>query len=168
LDAPNSLHHTYLGDWQRRYPAARVYAPPGLKEKRADVRFDGDLADGPISEWAEEIDMVVVRGNRITTEAVLFHHASGTAIFADLLQQFRPGWFSGWRAILARLDLMVEAEPTVPRKFRVAFTDRAAARADIRRILDWPVRKVVIAHGEPITSDGQGFLRRAFRWLLEA
>ena len=162
---PNSLHHTFLGDWQRAYPDAKVYAPPGLREKRGDIRFDDDFGDDPMSAWAGEIDHAVMWGNRITTEVVLFHRKSKTAIFTDLIQQFPHGWFRGWRALVARLDLMVAAEPTVPRKFRVAFTDRRAARQSLRRILMWPTDKVIIAHGPLITNDGQAFLRRAFRWL---
>lgn len=167
LVPPNSLHHTFLGDWQRAYPDAKVYAPPGLRAKRKDIRFDGDLSDSPITAWAGEIELAIMRGNRITTEVVFFHHGSGTAIFADLIQQFAPGWFKGWRALIARLDLMVAAEPSVPRKFRVAFTDRRAARAGLARILAWPTKKVLIAHGPAITDDGQAFLRRAFRWLTD-
>jgi hypothetical protein len=64
------------------------------------------------------------------------------------------------------LDLMTAAEPSVPRKFRVAFGDRSAARASIHRVLAWPARKVLMAHGQPVTGDGQVFLRRAFRWLV--
>ena len=96
---------------------------------------------------------------------VLFHRESRTAIFTDLLQQFPRGWFSGWRALVARLDLMEGAEPAVPRKFRFAFQDRTAARKALARILAWPTDRVVIAHGAPVTRDGQAFLRRAFRWL---
>src|SRR5690606_40604986 len=36
---PNSLHHTFLGEWQAAYPDAVVLAPPGLREKRTDIRF---------------------------------------------------------------------------------------------------------------------------------
>jgi len=165
LAPPNSLHHTSLGDWQRAYPEATVYAPPGLREQRKAARFDGDFADSPIAAWAGEIDLAVMWGNRITTEVVFFHRQSATALFTDLLQQFPPRWFKGWRAIVARLDLMVADEPAVPRKFRVAFTDRRAARTCLRRILAWPTEKVLVAHGLPITHDGQAFLRRAFRWL---
>lgn len=167
LVPPNSLHDTFLGAWQQAYPDATVCAPPGLREKRTDIRFDADFSDGPIAAWTEEIDHAIMWGNRITTEVVLFHRRSGTTIFTDLLQQFPPGWFRGWRAIVARLDLMTAAEPTVPRKFRVAFTDRRAARESIRRILAWPTEKVIIAHGAPICDDGQAFLRRAFRWLAD-
>lgn len=165
LIAPNSFHHTFLGDWQREYPDAAVYAPPGLREKRADLRFDVDFGDIPIAAWAGEIDHAVIRGNRLTTEVVFFHRQSGTTIVTDLIQQFPPGWFKGWRALVARLDLMTAAEPTVPRKFRIAFTDRHAACESVRHILAWPTEMVIIAHGPPIPSNGLSFLCRAFRWL---
>lgn len=165
LIPPNSLHHVFLADWLRAWPEAKVYAPPGLREKRPDIRFDGDLGDAPITEWKDDLDQVVMRGNRITTEVVFFHHPSRTALFTDLIQQFRPGWFKGWRALVARLDLMVAPEPSVPRKFRLAFTDKQAASAAVERVLSWPAEKVVMAHGEPVTSDGVAFLRRAFAWL---
>ncbi|MBN7757058.1 DUF4336 domain-containing protein [Nitratireductor aquimarinus] len=167
LISPNSLHHTFLGDWQQAYPDATVYAPPGLREKRKDIRPDAAIGNTPIAAWAGEIDHAIMWGNRITTEVVFFHRQSGTAIFTDLIQQFPRGWFEGWRALVARLDLMTAAEPTVPRKFRVAWTDRHAARESLRRILAWPTEKVIIAHGPPVTDDGQAFLRRAFRWLAD-
>jgi len=106
-----------------------------------------------------------MRGNLIITEIVFFHRKSATVLFTDLIQHFRPGWFKGWRAIVARLDLMVATEPSVPRKFRVAFTARRAARGAIRQILAWPAERVLMAHGDPVTEGGQVFLRRAFRWL---
>ncbi|MFN3508090.1 MAG: DUF4336 domain-containing protein [Allorhizobium sp.] len=167
LIPPNSFHHTFLGDWQRAYPEATVYAPPGLREKRMDIRFDADFSDSPIAAWGGEIDHAIVWGNRITTEVVFFHRLSGTAIFTDLIQQFPRGWFSGWRALVARLDLMTATEPTVPRKFRLAFTDRRAAREPLRRILAWPTEKVIMAHGPLITDNGHAFLHQAFRWLSE-
>lgn len=108
---------------------------------------------------------MVVRGNMITTEVVFFHRRSRTVIFTDLIQHFRAGWFTGWRALVARLDLMVADEPSVPRKFRAAFVDRPAARVAIRRILTWPSEKVLMAHGAPVAHGGQTFIARAFHWL---
>jgi hypothetical protein len=61
---------------------------------------------------------------------------------------------------------MLGPEPSVPRKFRVTFTDRQAARASVERILAWPTEKVLMAHGAPVTTDGRAFLRRAFKWLI--
>jgi hypothetical protein len=165
LVAPNSLHHLFLDEWRQVYPQARLHAAPGLAQRRTDLEFDGELGDTPAPEWARDLDQVVVRGNAITTEVVFFHRPSGSVLFTDLIQQFRPGWFTGWRALVARLDLMVGPEPSVPRKFRAAFVDRPAARVALRRVLEWPATKVLMAHGEPVEPDGRAFIARAFRWL---
>jgi hypothetical protein len=165
LVPPNSLHHLFIAEWRRAYPGARLYAPPGLRAKRKDVGFDADLGDEPAVEWAADIDQVLVRDNRITTEAVFFHRKSATVLFTDLIQQFPPNWFSGWRAAVARLDLMTEPEPSVPRKFRMMFRDRRAARAALAQIRAWPAEKVLMAHGTPVERDGQAFIGRAFSWL---
>ncbi len=163
--APNAFHHLYLGEWQAAYPEALVYAPPGLRKKRKDIRFDRDL-DATPAEWASEIDVVLVDGNLLFTEAVFFHAKSGTAIFTDLIQNFEPDAFSGWRGLVARTDLMIAPEPTVPRKFRLSFIRRNAARASLRKILQWPIEKLIIAHGPAIDKDGRGIVQRAFSWLL--
>lgn len=165
LVAPNSLHHMFLSDWKRGFPEAKLFGAPGLAAKRADLAFDGELAGTPDPDWAGELDQAVFRGNRITTEVVFFHRASRTAIFTDLLQHLPDGWYRGWRSLVARLDLMTGPEPAVPRKFRAAFSDKAAARAARDAVLSWPVENVVMAHGAPVEGGGSALLGRAFRWL---
>lgn len=164
LVPPNSLHHVFLRAWQDAYPLARVHAPPGLRRKRPDIAFNGDLDDDAALPWAGDLDQVVIR-NLITSEVVFFHVASRTVLFADLIQQLAPASLSGWRALVARLDLMAGPEPQVPRKFRLACIDRAAARASLQRVLAWPADKVVMAHAPAVLEDGRAFIERAFRWL---
>jgi len=163
--APNSLHYLFLADWKRTYPDARVYAAPGLREKRADFAFDADLADGPEAAWAGQIDQVTVPRNAITTEVVFFHAASGTFLFTDLVQHLPAGWFSRWRSLVAKLDLITAREPSVPRKFRLAFRDRRAARVAVDTILSWPAENVLMAHGTPVKGNGKAVIANAFRWL---
>jgi hypothetical protein len=163
--APNSLHHLFLPEWAHAYPGAKVYAPPGLREKRKDIEFHADLGNTPSPDWANDIDQVLMHGNVITTEVVFFHIKSGTVLFTDLIQQIPASLLSGWRAVVARLDLMVCPEPSVPRKFRLAFTNRSGARDSLKRIFAWPAEKVLMAHGTPVEKDAQAFLRRAFGWL---
>ena len=165
LVAPNGLHDSFIGDWVRAHPRALAHAAPGLRLRRPDIGFGSDLGPAPHPDWAESIDQAVVGGNRITTEVVFFHRPSGTALVTDLLQQLPPEANPGWRALVARADGMTGPAPSVPRKFRLAFTDRATARRAIRKVLDWPVRQLVIAHGPAVTPDGGRVLRRAFRWL---
>jgi Domain of unknown function (DUF4336) len=163
--APNSLHHLFLPEWKNAYPGAKVDAPPGLRKKRKDIVFDADLENAPDPDWASDIDQVLMQGNLITTEVVFFHVKSGTVLFTDLIQQLPAGSFSGWRALVAKLDLIIGPEPSVPRKFRVAFTNRRAARNSLERIFAWPAEKVLMAHGTPVEKDARAFLRRAFGWL---
>jgi hypothetical protein len=163
--APNSLHHLYLTDWQRAFPSGKLYAAPGLRARRKDIAFDGDIAEAPNPEWAEHIDQVPMTGNVITTEIVFFHRDSGTVLFTDLVQNFPPDWFTGWRAMVARLDRMIGHEPQVPQKFRVAFVDRRSARAALKRILAWPAQNVLMAHGTPVRENASIFIADAFQWL---
>lgn len=164
--APNTLHHRFIGDWRSAYPAAKFHAPAELRARLGDIVLDDDLDADPAPEWSRDIDQVVVRGNRITTEVVFFHRRSRTAIFTDLIQNFDHGWFKGWRALVARLDLLTAPEPTVPRKFRIAFSDRGAAREALQRISAWPTENVLMAHAAPIRGNGRAMIARAFQWLL--
>ncbi|MFN3352594.1 MAG: DUF4336 domain-containing protein [Brevundimonas sp.] len=166
LIAPNTLHDRFLGDWKLAYPAARIYAAPGLRQRRDDLGAPVELGETPPPEWSADIDQAPIRGNLITTEVLFFHRPSATLLVTDLIQHFSPTWFTGWRAWVARLDLMSAPEPEVPRKFRVAFVDRPAARRGLDRVLQWPIERVVMAHAHPVASDGHAFVQRAFRWLV--
>lgn len=165
LISPNRLHHLFLGAWKSAYPQARLYASPGLRKKRRDLVFDGELGDGPEPEWAADIDQVPVRGSFLT-EVEFFHYKSRTAIFTDLLQNFPPDWFKGWRGVVARFDGICAPYPGAPREWRASFFDRRAARASLNSILAWPIERVLIAHGDPVITGGAAFVRRAFSWLL--
>lgn len=165
LLAPNGLHHTFLAEWAEAYPDARVHAAPGLTERTTRTAIHATLGDEPDPAWKGVLDQVVVRGNRITTEVVFFHRASSCVLVTDLVQQIPRGWYRGWRAVVARLDLMTSPVPSVPRKFRVATTDKAAAREAVERILDWPCERLVMAHGAPVEAGGRKMLEAAFEWL---
>ena len=165
LVSPNRLHHLYLGEWKSAYPGARLIAAPGLRAKRKDLAFDGELGDAPEQAWAGEIDQIAVRGS-VLTEVVFFHRQSRTAIFADLVQNFPADWFGGWRGVVARLDGICAPNPGAPREWRASFIDRRSARASLQYILSWPIERVVMAHGDLVRADGLSFVRRAFNWLL--
>jgi Domain of unknown function (DUF4336) len=165
LVSPNRLHHLYLGEWKSAYPAARLYASPGLRRKRTDLGFDAELGDSPEPEWTDDVDQVLMRGSFAMTEVAFFHRASRTAMFADLIENLPRDWFKGWRGMIARLDGIVAPNPGAPREWRASFLDRRAARAALGRILAWPIERVLVAHGECATANGAAFVRRAFGWL---
>jgi hypothetical protein len=164
VTSPNRLHHLFLAEWKSAYPQARFYASRGLRRKRKDLSFDGDLGDTTEPDWADEIGQVRVRGSFLT-EVEFFHRVSRTAIFADQIQNFAPGWLKGWQVVLARLDGICAPHAGAPREWRATFFNRRAARASLQRIVAWPIERVLIAHGVPVSASGKAFVREAFGWL---
>jgi hypothetical protein len=164
--SPNCFHHFWLEDWKKAYPGARFYAPPRLDRRRRDLKFDAILGDAPEAAWAGDIDQVAMQGNLVLTEIVFLHRPSRTAMFADLLQNFPPDWFTGWRGVLARWDHLVSPDYGAPRELRVTFWWRKRARQSLQRILDFAPTRVFIAHGVMAPENGTEFIRKGFRWLL--
>lgn len=165
LVAPNKLHHLFLPDWAERFPQARLYAPPGLARKRADLAFHAELGDAPDPAWEGEIDQVVFRGSRLMEEVVFFHRASGTALVCDLIQRMDPGAFSGWRGLLMRANSLVGPDGSTPREWRASFLSRRRAREALRTALGWKPARLLIAHGVLPEENGEQSLARGLRWL---
>jgi hypothetical protein len=106
-----------------------------------------------------------MRGSFVMTEIVFYHQASRTALFADLIENFPPDWFKGWRSVLANFLGIVQPTSSAPREWRMTFWNRNAARAAFARILAWQAEQIIMAHGEIVRSDGAEFISRSFRWL---
>src|SRR5919199_6162077 len=84
--SPNKLHPLFIGDYFAAYPETRIYAPPGLPEKRPELPFHSVLGYAPEPGWAEDLGQMVFRGYRFMEEVVFLHRQSHTMILADLLQ----------------------------------------------------------------------------------
>lgn len=164
LVAPNDLHHLSLPAWHDSNPRAQVHTAPGVPRKCSVAGAETPLRDIAPASWGGVFDQVMFRGNLITTEVVFFHRPSGTAIFTDLLQQMPGDWYTGWRGVVARLDRMTGNAPAVPWKFRLAFRDRVALRAALKRVRSWPVRQLIMAHGPVVDTDAGAAVQHAFRW----
>ena len=75
LIAPGSYHYFYIAAWQEAFPKAMVWICPGVERKQPDLEFDWFLSDHAPNAWAEELDQVLVRGNRLIWEVVLSRQA---------------------------------------------------------------------------------------------
>jgi hypothetical protein len=163
--SPNKLHHLYMGEWAQAWPDAKLYASPGLRRKRADLRFAAELADEPDAAWSRDIDQVIFRGSFALDEVIFFHRPSRTALITDLVQKFDAAHLSGWRGWFMRLDGLVGPDGSTPREWRLAFWNRNAARRALRKALEWDPERLVIAHGVCVRENGREMLRRSFAWL---
>jgi len=161
--APNRMHHLFLGSYGDAFPDARVFAAPGLADKRPDLRFHGILDDAAAPEWHEEIDQRLVHGVPTLNEAVFFHRATRTLLLTDLAFNVAAD-VPAWTAIVMRLNgALGRFGPT--RLFRLLVRDRSALRASIDRILEWPIERITVTHGAVIPAGGRESFRRAFEWV---
>lgn len=162
---PNKLHHLFLADWAQRWPHARLFAPPGLADKRPDLKFSGELGDAPETAWSSDIDQAVFRGSFFLTEVVFFHGPSRTLIVGDLIQRFEPSTMPGWKGWVMRLDGLVGDHGSTPRDWRATFLRRAPARQARSRVLGWRPERLVVAHGRCAPADATSIAREALSWI---
>lgn len=159
---PNVFHHLSAAPFLAAYPDAELTAPKALRAKRPDLRIDHELGEKLPAAWGSALTAIHVDGSMLD-ETVLFHPATGTVISSDLLEYFEQCDETWTRLYLKAAG--VYQRPTWNRFLRLIYRDRKAARRSIDRILEWPIERVVIGHGDVITKDAQAAVRESFTWL---
>ena len=163
--SPNKIHHLFLGEWAERWPDARLYAPPGLAERKPEIPFDAELTDEPEPVWAKEIDQVIFHGSVAMEEVVFFHRPSRTAIVCDLIQRHDENEATGWKGKLMKLDSLVGQEGSTPREWRATFLRRRPARAALQTVLGWNPERLLIAHGSCAQTGAADIIEQALDWI---
>ena len=163
--SPNKIHHLFLGEWKERWPDARLYAPPGLAERKPELEFDAILGDSPDPAWASDIDQVIFHGSLSMEEVAFFHRQSRTVLFCDLIQRFPEHAANGWRGMLMRLNGLVGARGSTPREWRASFLRRKEARLAREQVLGWNPEKLLIAHGQCSQSGASTIVKDALSWM---
>lgn len=158
--APNNFHHLYVSKAKTQFPGARLYAAPGLQEKRADVAWDETLA---AESWPhqDELPLVHIQGMPKYNEVVFFHRASKTLIVTDLLFNLQNQ--HGWAAKFVFGLMGTLNRPAVSRLFKLVTKNRAQARNSIKEILKFDFENIVMAHGEIIQGNGKQIFEQACR-----
>jgi len=163
--SPNKIHNLFLAEWGERWPEARVYAPPGLAQKRPDLHFDAELGDEPDPAWSADIDQVIFRGSLAMEEVAFFHRESRTAVICDLIQRHPEATMTGWKGMLMRLDSLVGERGSTPREWRASFLRRGKARAARDKVLGWKPERLLIAHGECAQTGATPIIDKALSWI---
>ena len=159
---PNFYHHMYAGEAVKAYPKALLYGPAELRGKRKDLTFDVVLSEATPKNWNDELLPLTIKGC-LLRETVLFHPATKTLISSDLVENFDSS-----PHLLTRLYLRaggIYRRVGWNRFLRFLYRDRRAARESIDRLLEWPIERAVVAHGNLIMHDARAAIAEAFEWL---
>jgi hypothetical protein len=165
--APNTLHHSWVGEWADAHPQAEVHAVPGLETRLQSrlARPPAILGERPPAAWGGAFGMTLIRGD-LLTEADFFHAASRTLVLTDLIENFEPHRVCGaWRWLM-RLGGAMDPDGSAPHDMRLSFwRQRAAVRAAAEQMIAWDPERVILAHGRWYERDGRAELQRAFAWV---
>lgn len=161
--APNLLHHLYLAPARARWPSARVWAPPGLRDKRPDLTIDADLPDHAPAAWAGAIEALPIDGAPAIAETVFIHRPTATLIVGDLV--FAIHRAEGLRTRLAFWLMGVLGGVRQSRAWKYLTRDRHAAAAAAERLLREPFDRLVPCHGDVIADGAHIEVERALAWM---
>jgi hypothetical protein len=161
--APSKVHHFFIGDYGKAYPQARLFAAPGLAEKRRDLRFDAVLGDEPPPDWRGAIDQHLFRGAPLVNEVIFFHAASRTLLLTDLAFNFTHAPRGRARVFSYLVGATGRFGPH--RMMRAFIRDRGAARESVRRVLAWDFDRITVTHGTVLESGGKSCFAAAFAFL---
>jgi hypothetical protein len=167
--SPNKIHHIFMKQWQDRFPEARMYASPGLAERKVakDLTFYATLGNKPDPAYAPEIDQTLFGEGSGLTEVIFFHKTSKTVLFTDCVQ--RQEDTSGLLGFLLKLDGMGGDTGGTPGEWRFLMwiTGKLPqARETLDHILnDWAPEKFVIAHGKCAHSDAVPVIDKCLSWI---
>ncbi|MBW1876524.1 MAG: DUF4336 domain-containing protein [Deltaproteobacteria bacterium] len=160
--APNLFHHLHAGDAARAFPEAKLHGAAGLRKKRPDLRLDALLGEQNEPAWRDDLDTLTIEGT-LLNETIFWHKPSGTLVTADLIENFESA--DDWWTRLYLKAGGIHGKIGLSRMLRLAFRDRKKARRDIDQVLGWGFDRIVLAHGNPIGSNGVDALRETYAWL---
>lgn len=163
--APNRHHHLFAADYPTGYPEARLYAAPGLAEKRPDLKFAAELGDEAPDAWRADVEQHLFRGAPFLNEVVFFHPATRTLLLTDLAFNIPVHGTRGATRLFMRA-VGAEGRFGPHRLARWFFLrDRAAARESVRCMLRWDFDRVTVTHGDVLDHGGHEAVRAAFAYL---
>jgi hypothetical protein len=157
LIVPSDKHRLDAKTWKVRYPAIRVLAPEGAREKVEEVV----PVDAVTAEFDDpDVQFVTVPGTRGREAALVVRTPNGTTlVLNDVVGNIRDAaGFGGW---LLHLAGFAGPQAQVPAVVKLAvIDDKAALRG---QLLQWAgiesLRRILVSHGAPIEDDPRQVLR---------
>ena len=158
LIVPGDIHRMDAKPWKDRYPALKVIAPAGARDKIQDI-LPVDATGVDFGDPA--VHFMAMPGTGDTEAVLVVETANGTTVILnDLIFDLanRPG-FSGW---LFKKIGMTGDIPHIPLPVRLKeVKDKQAVSAQLDRWARVPnLQRVIISHGDIIANAPADVLKR--------
>lgn len=183
-------HHTFISDWAKAFPSAKILGVEDLPEKRekdkATVgskfehvwtsRNKNDMKVDP--EFDSEFDYEYV-GSHANKELVFCHKPDKTLIEADMMfnlparEQFSRTGEDPTSGFLTKLFVGLQStvgSATWQKRFLwyvASSSDRNSFNQSARKIASWDFDRIIPCHGDVIETGGKGIFKKVFDWHLQ-
>jgi hypothetical protein len=159
LVVPNAGHRLDATAYKQRYPGMTVVAPAVSKAKVEQV-IKVDDTEGHFGDDSVRYEPIegTVEG------ALVVRSKSGTTlVLNDTIMNMAPGSIKGFGGVVSGVLGFFGAEPKVtPLAKMMVYKDKKAARAHLEKLAGTPeLTRVIVSHGNMITADPGGAIRRA-------
>lgn len=158
--APNAFHHLAVPNAKKHLPEAKLYASPGLQEKRADIAWDLFI-DETTWPYADEISCVFLKGAPKFSELIFYHHDTKTLIVTDLF--FNLNNLSSWREKLVFGMMGTYNNPNVSRLLKMMTKDKKALKESLNQVLQFDFDRMVVGHGNNVSNGAKDLLASALK-----
>ena len=159
---PSWWHDLYLRAWADAYPEARLFVAPDLRSKAAglsNARWLSESCDIDV-----DVEVVAVDGLNVwLDEFVLLHRPSKTLVVADLVVNVGPDLPFPTNTFFALMG--ARSGPFIPWFYRTVARDKQRLRSQLDRIAALDFERLVVGHGEIITSDARAVFTAAVKRL---
>ena len=163
LVAPNLFHHSWIAEWAAAYPHAELHLPARLPKKRPDLAVARVNALESGAVVADAVELLPIDGCRLG-ETALFYQPARVLVVADLVHNVgRPegAWTRFYTKTMGFYDAVA-----LSRMLRwTCFSDKAAARRSVDRLLEFDFDTLIVGHGAPVRADAKAALTNALSWL---
>jgi uncharacterized protein DUF4336 len=161
---PNRFHHLQASATARAYPEAQVVGPASVGSRNAGVKLDRAVDDPAVWAKVPELDPIALAGVPYLDETLFFHRPTGSLIGADvvLCACARDHW--SWR-LAARICGCYE-KPKIPPEVRIFTRRRDETARALDRMLALPLKRILVAHADPIEDEPGNRLAEAWRFVL--
>lgn len=157
--APNLLHAGGVPRAAKLYPEARLWGPPGIRERHPTLSWKV-LGEDPWSHQSE-LHLIPVAGMPKMREHLLFHARSRALLVADLFFNIADAKGFGSRLILGMFGTYRRF--ALSRLFLTYAKDRAAFAESLKPLAKLDISLVVPAHGAILEHNAKASVLAALR-----
>ena len=168
--APGNYHHLHVPSCQKAFPNAKTYICPGVEEKCTNLKYDEVLEDHkpPSNTYENDLDQIVLKGNRIINEVVYYHKSTKTLILVDSIENIGDttpdtNWLLRfyWKYVMFMWN-----KPKPAPEYQMGWKNKLDAKKCMEDILKWDFQKVILAHGDNIETNAQETVQKAWSGIL--